>query len=627
MLAERSGALIPVTRSGRARKPLRRKMLIIVGVASVALLALVAGSARAAPRTSLNHEGVLLHSPGNGALFTIGDSIGFRWETTWYHTNPSTLHFFIGTTPSSADVVHQHFECPGSTAPSCPTTVTYEKFSPGTYYWGVDHEFPGVVTKRSDRWSFTVTADQHVRLLGPPNGVTVSTMDRISFGWATDWFTTASASTLHFFVGTGGAAENVLHEHYTCPASNSPSCETRRYVDSLPAGTYVWGVAHELPGVSQRTSPRWSFTVVEPRVRLTPRPPPKLPAPPPRPTRRGPAGVAILGSTLSYRGNARANVVDVVKVGRSLLLTQDGGRLKVGRGCQRLDRRSAKCSMRRVRTFFANMGAGDDSVAATIPVPSTLLGGAGSDHLEGGPRGDIVTGGAGHDTVDGAGGGDRIYGEGTDVLLGGSGDDALFARTSEDARVEGGEGSDYLAGGPENTVLTGGDGNDYLDGSGGSDVLLGGSGIDVLIGGDGNDQLLGARKDLATVSAVGDDAVDLIYCGGSEDVIDGLDETQQIDFSCEHAQTSFVGGLCGCYRARAHAIVRRAGATPYVTVQVETSPQAKLETFNVKLTFLGANGKPVAPDKTVPVRGQESRSFRKLNLPKALRKAVADIVG
>lgn len=626
-----AGTLISITGSVRARQQLRRRKLIIVGVASAAIVALVAGSARAAPQTSLNHEGVVLHSPGHGALFTTDDSIVFTWETTWYHANASTLHFFIGTTPSSANVVHEHFTCPGSTAPSCPTTVTYHKFAPGTYYWGVDHEFPGIVTKRSDRWSFTVTADQHVRLLGPANGATVSTMDRVEFGWATDWFTTASASTLHFFVGTGGGADNVLHEHYTCPASSLPACETRRYVDGLPVGTYVWGVAHELPGVSLRTSPRWSFTVVETRVRLTPRPPPKLPAPPPRPARRGPLGVAIVGGTLSYRGNARPNVVDVVKVGRWLVLTQDGGRLKVGRGCRRLDGRSAKCSVRNVRTFFADMGGGDDSVAATIPVPSTLLGGTGADHLEGGPRGDIVIGGSGHDTVDGAGGADRVYGEGTDVLIGGSGDDALFARTNADGIGEGGGGNDYLVGGLEDSILTGGDGNDYLDGSGGHDLLLGGGGTDILIGGDGGDTIHGAASGQPTATAGGvDNAIDLIYCGTSEDIVDGLDATQQIDFSCERSQTSWVGGLCGCYRARAEAaIVRPTRGKPYVEVEVKTSPKAKLELFTVRLTFLGANGRrvAVADDQTRTIPGLRSVKIRDFNLPRTVRRALAEIVG
>jgi hypothetical protein len=605
------------------RLPLR-----VIGTAAACAclaFALASGAAGAHELSPQSHEGVHLYTPANGGGFTTTDTIKFTWYSTWFNQSAaSTLHFFIGTSLSDTDnLVHEHWTCPASSAPSCQTEVSYFNFQPGTYYWGVQHEFPGPQIKNSDIWSFTVTADQHVRISSPRDGATFSTIEDVNLVWETDW--SGPASTLHVFVGTGGATDNVVHVHYTCPAGSAPTCPTSRAIGKLPAGSYVWGVDHEFPGLSLRKSPRWSFTVVEPRVNLTPRAPPRLPIAPPRATKSRVGGVAVVRNTLNYRGGSGPNVVDVVKVGRWFVLTQDGGRLQVGRGCRRVDARSARCSTKGVRTFFAAMGGGNDSVAATIPLPSTLLGGAGADRLEGSTRGDVLDGGPDHDTVEGGGGGDRVYGEGTDVLLGDAGDDAIFARTNQEGTAEGGDGNDYLVGGPENTVLTGGEGDDYLDGSGGNDLLLGGAGTDVLVGGDGGDTLRGDAKDEVSAGPGLSSGVDLMYCGPGGDLIDGLDPTQQIDFSCEHAQTSFVGGLCGCYRPgvvpRLHRV---SGARPYVELYV-ASPK-KLEVFKVKISFLGAGGRTVAPDATVTVPGLRWVSLRQIKLPKTVRRAVAVVV-
>ena len=269
------------------------------------------------------------------------------------------------------------------------------------------------------------------------------------------------------------------------------------------------------------------------------------------------------------------------------------------------------------------MGGGDDSIAATIALPSTLLGGQGSDRLEGGAAGDLLKGGSGDDTVDGSFGSDRLEGEGLDVLLGGEGDDALFARTSTEGTANGGAGNDYVQGDAAANVLTGGDGNDYLDGSDGSDKLLGGVGVDILIGGTGDDALSGNRPD--EVSAGVSDGDDLVYCGPGFDSSDYGDVTKRVDgTTCE--SVSWVGGVGGGYRALVKPRLHRVrGARPYVEIYVDT--RAKLDRFKVKLTFRNASGRVVAdPPAVENVPGRQWVPLRQLRLPNSVRKVQSAVV-
>lgn len=174
----------------------------------------------------------------------------------------------------------------------------------------------------------------------------------------------------------------------------------------------------------------------------------------------------------------------------------------------------------------ADMGAGNDTVAARYGWTQTLEGGAGDDllflmdaltsvyfivdgldgsvddgqlslisgferyHILGGLQDDIISLGSGADTAFGDRGNDTLYGMGGDDSLSGMlGDDSLF----------GGDGADVLTGGFGNDVLHGDDGHDRLIAIRGSDVLFGGAGNDRLAfhdgghtgwGGDGVDTFL-----------------------------------------------------------------------------------------------------------------------------------------
>lgn len=98
------------------------------------------------------------------------------------------------------------------------------------------------------------------------------------------------------------------------------------------------------------------------------------------------------------------------------------------------------CEAALIAGFEINGNGGDDTItlAATVPVPATLRGGPGDDHLSGGAGNDKLVGGPGDDTLTGRGGNDSLFGgSGDDTLIGGSGDDRLL----------GGAGLDTLLGG------------------------------------------------------------------------------------------------------------------------------------------------------------------------------------
>jgi hypothetical protein len=105
------------------------------------------------------------------------------------------------------------------------------------------------------------------------------------------------------------------------------------------------------------------------------------------------------------------------------------------------------CEATSIGGFEVNAGAGDDAVIVSraIPIPVTLRGGPGNDHLVGGIDSDKLVGGPGND-----------------VLIGRAGKDGIF----------GGPGNDRLLGGPD---------FDVLRGEGGEDVLLGGPGDNLLV--------------------------------------------------------------------------------------------------------------------------------------------------
>jgi Ca2+-binding RTX toxin-like protein len=87
------------------------------------------------------------------------------------------------------------------------------------------------------------------------------------------------------------------------------------------------------------------------------------------------------------------------------------------------------CAAPAIASFEVNGGGGGDYIVFSpkIPVPVTLRGGPGDDHLYGGAAADKLIGGPGADSLHGRGGGDWIYGgPGNDVIYGGPGDDRLL---------------------------------------------------------------------------------------------------------------------------------------------------------------------------------------------------------
>jgi Ca2+-binding RTX toxin-like protein len=107
------------------------------------------------------------------------------------------------------------------------------------------------------------------------------------------------------------------------------------------------------------------------------------------------------------------------------------------------------CEAPAIASFEVNAGDGHDYVVFSpkVPVPVTLRGGPGNDHLYGGAGADKLVGGSEGDSLHGRGGDDWIYGgSGTDTLYGGAGDDRLL----------GGPGANEIYGGSgKNQILSG----------------------------------------------------------------------------------------------------------------------------------------------------------------------------
>lgn len=96
------------------------------------------------------------------------------------------------------------------------------------------------------------------------------------------------------------------------------------------------------------------------------------------------------------------------------------------------------CEAAAISGFEVNAGAGDDSVslAPEVPVPVTMRGGSGDDHLTGGSGADKLIGGSGADRLLGRDGNDSIFGgPGRDRLIGGGGDDLLRGGPGKDVVV------------------------------------------------------------------------------------------------------------------------------------------------------------------------------------------------
>jgi Ca2+-binding RTX toxin-like protein len=174
------------------------------------------------------------------------------------------------------------------------------------------------------------------------------------------------------------------------------------------------------------------------------------------------------------------------------------------------------------------LGDGDDSVvvAASLQLPSRLVGGDGHDGLYGGSGRDRISGGDGNDFIrgfdgddflEGNMGHDQLYGHlGNDILKGGNGDDFLYGGAGLD-QLRGGNGIDHLYGDEHADLLHGGNENDYLYGGDGDDHLTGGAGDDQAWGQNGDDQLLGSS------------GMDQLFGGWGADVLSGEAGDDELD--------------------------------------------------------------------------------------------------
>jgi hypothetical protein len=299
---------------------------------------------------------------------------------------------------------------------------------------------------------------------------------------------------------------------------------------------------------------------------------------------------------LTYRGSPGPDVLDVERAGKFFFITQGAGRLVFGRRCVRINRRTARCSATGVRSFYADGGSGDDSIANDTALPSTLRGGAGDDLLEGGSGGDLIDGQSGDDSLDGGAGRDTLLGSGTDMLVGGPDADELRGG----GILDGGAGNDTLIGDPSDDTLVGGEGDDYLDGAAGADRLLAGAGTDIALGGDGNDAISGEAPDEETIPIDGEGQQDLIYCQGGTDSFFYADN--RIDLSCE--TESFVLGVGGGYYAVVKSVVHTPTRGP-TRVAIRVESRAQVDFFKVHLSFFAKkNGRQIGEATLPKVRGR-----------------------
>lgn len=142
-------------------------------------------------------------------------------------------------------------------------------------------------------------------------------------------------------------------------------------------------------------------------------------------------------------------------------------------------------------------GNGHNTFLNNTRIPSTAVGGSGTDEFQGGDGNDTFFGLGGSDKLDGKGGSDRLYGgTGNDTLIAGP---ANGSESGTKNILKSGAGDDCLLGGGGYDEMYGGAGNDYLEDYYGNGKLDGGDGDDQvggtetvyleLHGGSGNDQL------------------------------------------------------------------------------------------------------------------------------------------
>ncbi|HWH43535.1 MAG TPA: hypothetical protein VNT32_02275 [Thermoleophilaceae bacterium] len=170
----------------------------------------------------------------------------------------------------------------------------------------------------------------------------------------------------------------------------------------------------------------------------------------------GHALVRLEGSTLTYTAtdvsdaSARNTTTIELKDANTIRISDPtvSGGMDPGH-CVPITEAQVECPRSGVSIIRADVGLGDDTVALSVPIPSQLIGGDGSDRLTGGPSADLIVGGRGTDTIDGGAGDDDIRsrdgeadqvgcGDGTDTVLADTLDEIQGATGCE--RVDRGSG-------------------------------------------------------------------------------------------------------------------------------------------------------------------------------------------
>ncbi len=237
-------------------------------------------------------------------------------------------------------------------------------------------------------------------------------------------------------------------------------------------------------------------------------------------------GVLTIGGENSSTGAPMPDSISVIldSTGKNISVTEDGV--------------SKSYPLASVKSISIDSGGGNDSIALAksdgsraIPIPVSVLGGAGNDTITGGGNNDSLFGGDGNDSIHGGNGNDSIEGgigndtlngdEGNDILNGGTevlgqnsdgadnisggagNDSVLYSFRTDDLNIDISSGKKANDGAPgegdnvnsdiENVFS--GDGDDSIVGNAAANVISGGGGNDTVDAGDGNDKLIGSRGD------------------------------------------------------------------------------------------------------------------------------------
>ena len=314
-------------------------------------------------------------------------------------------------------------------------------------------------------------------------------------------------------------------------------------------------------------------------------------------------------------GRGERNGLSVRITGRAVKFTDSVG-IRAGRGCKKLSRRTARCSLRSVDGSSLTVALGDradsvrtrgklryDEYASNGRVtvrggpgadrilggpaqndPNTLAGGSGNDTVIGGSGEDVFDEGpraSGSDTIDGRGGEDEVTyprSRGVSLSADGQRNDGEPGESDLLTSVEnltGGRGSDVITGGPARDVLDGGPDRatgrkgDVIDGGAGADQVNGSGGADTIIGGEGEDTIAAGRGDDRVL--LRDGRHDDVECGSGTDTIelDGYDTFTRAA-RCEIVQRAVHSGpvLAGI---REFSV---SGKTPRGSVYLSCSPDA-----------------------------------------------------